>query len=211
MLVRMTREASSPAVRDGGDAAERVLAALERVAVAAAADLLLRPAATRAQLDAVEQHLGRRLPPDVTAFYLLHDGQEVDARRRGAHGLVAGLALLPLEEVLRQWDQWASLDLGPDADEPAGSEPEGFVRSRCWLPGWVPLTHDGSGNHVGLDLDPDALGTAGQLITFGADDDLHRVLAPSLVDHLERVPSLVTDLELAADEISQLLGPHAGP
>mgnify|MGYP006198197397 CR=1 FL=1 len=37
-------------------------------------------------------------------------------------------------------------------------------------PRWIPLTHDGSGNHIGLDFDPWPGGRVGQVILFGRDE-----------------------------------------
>ncbi len=173
--------------------AGRTRAAFERVVALVPGDPLLNPPATDAQLDAAERHLGRRLPPDVRALYGLHDGQvqPTAADPRWAAGLVGGAALLPLDGVLFHWDQWAGFEADSDLDEGAGSEPEGFVRTKYSLRGWVPLTHDGGGNHVGVDLDPDVRGTAGQVMVFGRDDEHHRVLAPSLLSYLEQLADLL--------------------
>ena len=47
-------------------------------------------------------------------------------------------------------------------------------------PRWIPLTADGSGGHIGLDLDPWPGGRVGQIILFGRDEDVKIVLAESL-------------------------------
>lgn len=61
-------------------------------------------------------------------------------------------------------------------------------------PKWIPLTHDGGGNHIGLDFDPGALGTPGQVIRFGRDEDDKVLLAPSFSVFLDQ---LVTALQTA--------------
>jgi cell wall assembly regulator SMI1 len=52
-------------------------------------------------------------------------------------------------------------------------------------PKWIPITHDNSGNYVGLDFDPDVRGRQGQVVTFGRDEDEKRVLADSYEAFLE--------------------------
>jgi cell wall assembly regulator SMI1 len=181
------------ATADERDTAERTRVAVERVAALIPGDELLYPPATQAQLDAAEEHLGQRLPADVRALYRLHDGQvqHEPTDPRWAAGLVGGLPLLPLDQILFHWDQWDGFEDELDMDDEASSEPEGFVHAKYSLRGWVPLTHDGGGNHIGIDLDPDERGTIGQVILFGRDDDWHRVLAPSLVSYLEQLGDLV--------------------
>ncbi|PRY13553.1 SMI1/KNR4 family protein [Kineococcus rhizosphaerae] len=178
---------------DDQDTADRTRAALERVVASVPGDPLLRPPATVDQLDAAQEHLGRPLPADVRALYLLHDGQ-VQHRHddpRWAAGLLGGEPLLPLQDVLFHWDQWAGFEDETGLDEGVSSEPEGFARAKYSLRGWIPLTHDGGGNHVGIDLDPDVRGTVGQVLLFGRDDEWHRVLAPSLRSYLEQLADLL--------------------
>lgn len=183
----MTNESDSAGV------VERMRAAFERVVRLVPGDPLLNPPATDAQLDAAQAHLGLSLPADVRALYRLADGQ-VQYRHddpRWAAGLVAGEPLLPLTEALLQWDQWAGFEGETGLDEFASSTPEGFVQPKYSVRGWIPLTHDGGGNHVGVDLDPDVRGTVGQVITFGRDDDQHQVLAPSLLSYLDQLADLL--------------------
>ncbi|WP_275897127.1 SMI1/KNR4 family protein [Stenotrophomonas sp. G4] len=51
---------------------------------------------------------------------------------------------------------------------------------------WIPLTHDGGGNHMGLDFDPDAGGAEGQMISFGADEDTKYLLARTFDDFVAK-------------------------
>lgn len=71
-------------------------------------------------------------------------------------------------------------------------------------PRWIPLTADGSGGHIGLDLDPWPGGRVGQIILFGRDEDVKIVLAESLAQFLEWIATPLENgnfrLEIAADE-----------
>ncbi|MGW8431088.1 SMI1/KNR4 family protein [Curtobacterium citreum] len=175
------------------DTNERLHAAFTRLTALTPGEMLLRPPATEADLTAAETHLGRQLPADVRALYLLHNGQHqyTPADPRFAAGLFAGQPLLPLPDLMLNWDQWAGFEAQEDMDEFAASNPEGFVQPKYSTRGWIPLTHDGSGNHIGVDLNPGPAGATGQVITFGADDDAHQVLAPSLTSYLEQVADLI--------------------
>ncbi|MGL3199273.1 MULTISPECIES: SMI1/KNR4 family protein [Curtobacterium] len=173
--------------------ATRVRAVLTRLTRVVPGDVMLHPPASEADITATEAHLGQRLPEDVRALYRLHDGQHqyTPQEPRFAAGLFAGLAMLPLADVAVQWDQWDGYEQQEEMDEFASSTPEGFVQPKYSARGWIPLTHDGSGNHIGVDLDPGPAGTVGQVIMFGADDDEHQVLAPSLTSYLEQVADLI--------------------
>lgn len=72
-----------------------------------------------------------------------------------------------------------------------GGWPEGAVDPAYINSRWIPLTHDGSGNHIGLDFDPWPGGRVGQVILFGRDEEIKAVLAESLGRFLEWVAGLL--------------------
>ena len=90
---------------------------------------------------------------------------------------------------------------------PGGSWPEGAVDPAYINPRWIPLTHDGSGNHIGLDLDPWPGGRVGQVILFGRDEDVKVVLADSLGTFLEWIAGLLEggNFRLGANEGERVL------
>jgi cell wall assembly regulator SMI1 len=45
------------------------------------------------------------------------------------------------------------------------------------------------GNHIGLDFDPDTLGTVGQVIRFGRDEDEKVFVAPTFGEFLDQLVS----------------------
>ena len=73
----------------------------------------------------------------------------------------------------------------------AAGWPQGTVDPAYINPRWIPLTHDGSGNHIGLDFDPWPEGRHGQVILYGRDEDVKAVLAPSLGAFLEWIAGLI--------------------
>jgi cell wall assembly regulator SMI1 len=86
---------------------------------------------------------------------------------------------------------------------PGGAWPEGAVDPAYINPRWIPLTHDGSGNHIGLDFDPWPRGRVGQVILFGRDEDVKAVLAESLGKFLEWIADLLEsgNFRLEAEEL----------
>jgi cell wall assembly regulator SMI1 len=154
----------------------------------------LRRGASGKQIHAFEEFIDRALPADLAESYALHDGQ---GYARGTVGMIFGLALIPLKESQAAWEvqQRIRTDAGnewEELDTHCQSFPTGAIRPVCWSPGWVPLTDDGGGNYLGVDLDPGEKGQAGQVILFGRDETPYCVLAASwgqflsdLADELE--------------------------
>ena len=161
---------------------------------------LIRPAATAGQVAAAEEAIGRRLPPDLAILYQLSDGQ-VDwyslvtgpagnpARDRGHWvGSLFGegwtfRTLAQLENDNQVWadirKQYtpAELEDFDAAVEVRGDDP---VRALYTCADWLPFATDGGGNSLAVDLAPAPSGAVGQVIVIGSDEDLRRVLAPSV-------------------------------
>lgn len=163
---------------------------------------VFNPPATDAQVDALERLVGISLPRCYRELYRWHDGENDD---RWGH--IYGLPLLPLAHVESDWKSWLNTleSFGGDPYKvPGAGWPEGAVDSAYTNPRWIPLTSDGSGNHIGLDLDPWPGGRIGQVILFGRDEDVKVVLAESMGKFLEWIADLLEGgnfrLEASADE-----------
>lgn len=133
-----------------------------------------------ATLNELELRLNMPLPSSVRESYLCADGQDIDGGV--TDGLFFGLALLPLEDVLREWTFWRAVE----SDPRTGANPR-LLATMASLPprwckrayacrGWLPLVSDRAGNYVGVDLDPGPGGEWGQVIVFGRDFDRKCVL-----------------------------------
>ena len=147
------------------------------------------PPATEAQLNTFERLVGVELPQAFRQLYRWHDGEEDD---RWGH--IYGLPLLPLAEAESEWKAWTGVlsEFGGDRYKiPGGGWPEGEVDPAYINPRWIPLTHDGAGNHIGIDFDPWPRGRVGQIILFGRDQEIKAVLAESLGGFLEWIAGLL--------------------
>lgn len=65
------------------------------------------------------------------------------------------------------------------------SFPEKAIKAKYFHFKWIPVFHDFSGNYIGIDLDPDELGTKGQVIIYGRDEENMVVLANDLDQFLD--------------------------
>lgn len=150
---------------------------------------VFNPPATDAQLDAFEQLVGVKMPSSYRQLYKWHDGENDD---RWGH--IYGLPILPLKRAAEEHQQWRRT-LAAFGGNPypvrGGAWPEGAVDSAYVNPGWIPLTADGSSNHIGLDFDPWPGGRVGQIIVFGRNEDVKVVLGESLGKFLEWIAGLL--------------------
>lgn len=169
----------------------------------AADKYVFNPPSNDADLDAFQQLVGLKMPNSYRQLYKWHDGENDD---RWGH--IYGLPLLSLKHAAADWKSWASTLAGFAGNRyaiPGGAWPKGAVDPAYINPRWVPLTNDGSGNHVGLDFDPWPGGRIGQVILFGRDEDVKVVLAESLGHFLDWVAKLLEGgnfrLSGAADEV----------
>lgn len=135
--------------------------------------MALRPGAGADDIAALERHLGTSLPEDLKHSLAIHDGQD-------SFGLAQGCELLSIAGIRQQWDNWRDLDeddMNAELAEDMGSDPQDAIKPMYCNRAWIPLTHDGSGNHIGLDFDPGPNGQRGQVITFGRDEEIKRLIA----------------------------------
>lgn len=167
---------------------------------------VFNPPASEAELDAFERLVGLELPRVYRQLYRWHDGENDD---RWGH--IYGLPLLPLNRAEYQWKAWKRVlaDFGGNRYEiRGGAWPEGAVDPAYINLRWIPLTDDGSGNHIGLDFDPWPDGRIGQVILYGRDEDVKVVLAQSLGTFLDWIAGLLESgnfrLEANEDELPLL-------
>ena len=140
--------------------------------------------ASPAALASAEKQLGFTLPDDIRASYAIHDGSGgADILPQSAYSEVIGVAHLPLNEVTRDWQMW--LESHERGFDDSRAHPKGPIKAKWWNPRWVPVTWDGGGDHLCLDLDPGIGGTVGQVICFSHEIGPVYVVAESWRAFLE--------------------------
>ncbi len=148
----------------------------------------LRSGASDDEFKGLEELIGAELPEEFKDFYSLHDGQEEDE----SLGIFFGIRPLPLFEIAREYENWLEVsEIMNDSDGRIQIFPPNHIR-RDSARKWVPFTHDYSGNHIGLDLEPSLKGNVGQVINFGTSEHPIFLLGKSFGEFLQRI---VTELE----------------
>ncbi|MBL8800034.1 MAG: SMI1/KNR4 family protein [Planctomycetia bacterium] len=132
--------------------------------------------ATAEEIDAIERAIGQTLPTDVRESFAIHNG---------AGRFLFGDEMLTAEDVVRRWQVWREVeDYNEEFRDNMKSFPERAIALAYTVPGWIPLTSDGGGNHLGVDLTPGPAGTIGQVINFGRDEEHKCVLASGWAEFL---------------------------
>lgn len=151
----------------------------------------LNRGATQKQIRQLESLTRRPLPDDLRESLQIHNGESVEWIEKDGvtifTGCIFGLQLLSADRIADNWEVVRRADRDGAESKWAASCPEGAVQLCESHPGWIPLTCDGSGNHLGVDLAPGLKGTWGQVITFGPDDPEHCVAANSWGEFLADV------------------------
>ena len=144
----------------------------------------LNPGATDEEIVSAESSVGVRFPEDFRASLKRHNGQ-------ARYEVVVGMgALLSTQEIVEQWSVWKELlDEGSFQDDDMDVVPDPGVKAIWWNPRWIPITHDGSGDHDCLDMDPAEAGTVGQIIEMWHDDNVRPLRAPSFLSWLTTAAS----------------------
>ncbi|GAA2390372.1 hypothetical protein GCM10010420_12650 [Streptomyces glaucosporus] len=156
-------------------AATRFRAYLERRAAILGHSEELPPPVTAAALDEAERRIGRPLPADLRALYLIADGDGIEYRHRY---LIGNYGWLPLEGLVaectewRDWQDrpWHGWDLEWDAVV-FDTTPADTVRRCGDHPGWIRFATGEDGNFLAVDMDPARDGRPGQVILTGRDYD----------------------------------------
>jgi uncharacterized protein (TIGR02996 family) len=140
----------------------------------------LNPGATVGDIATFEEMIGQPLPADVRESFAIHNGET----ERGG-GFVMGLHLHPAQLVIESWESWRDFEgYNEEFRDGMKSWPAGAIQLDYANPGWLPLTRDAGGNHMGVDLAPGPAGKVGQVILFGRDEDRKCVLASGWAEFL---------------------------
>jgi cell wall assembly regulator SMI1 len=148
----------------------------------------LNPGASDQQIAELEAFTRRTLTDDVKQSLMIHNGQQ-DVTT----GAVFGLLLLPIERICRSWEIVRRNPQDGAESKLVTSDPRGAVQLCDSHPGWIPLTDDWSGNHIGIDLAPGLKGAWGQAIVFGQSEGRHYVAANSWAELLADIADELAD------------------
>lgn len=159
-----------------------------------------------------EEDLAITFPAAVKVSLRVHDGQEDLESMTGVSGLIYGLQLMTLDQIVEMTEKWRSVaknlsrvpqpnaNVSPSTSNSAEeakrrqfklphipeqkSVPANAIQPVYAHPAWIPLLTDNAGNHVGIDLAPASEGRYAQVIIFGRDFDTKYVIAKNWGDFL---------------------------
>ncbi|MED1218197.1 SMI1/KNR4 family protein [Bacillus paralicheniformis] len=156
----------------------------------------LNPPAAEEDIQKAENEMEVTFPEELRALYLTHNGE-----KESGPGLFFGLPFLSLQEMITEWRIWKELE----GDEELG-EIDAYSVPPCWIKEkyvnrrWIPISRDYGGNHIGIDLDPDQEGQAGQVINFGRDEEIKYVIAHHVTDLLIHITNTLKHGHYTIDE-----------
>lgn len=149
--------------------------------------LPLADGASPEQIVAFEEFVGQPVPADVRESYSLHNGT-------GGRFLIYFGELMTLDSIEKMWQrygEWQKAD-GYGIGDDWKTSAKGPIKPYWWSPSRIPLTDNGGGDPVFLDLDPARNGRIGQLLEYSHETGPKLVLARSLSEWLAEI---ATDLE----------------
>ena len=150
--------------------------------------------ASEKEIEKLEEKLNVAFPEDFKSFYQIHNGQRTDK-----FGMVPSGMILPLNNILSQLQIWKKI-IDSGAISGIRSEPELGVKNDWYNLNWIPITSDGSGNHLCMDLDPAEGGRIGQIITVEHDSPERFIVAPSFEDWIQNIVNEFKDGEYKFDK-----------
>ncbi|SIQ30416.1 SMI1/KNR4 family protein [Maribacter ulvicola] len=131
-----------------------------------------------------EAAAGYPFPTIIKEFLTLHNG-------------VQNSAIMGAEKIFQEWKdwQWVYNDWTQKELLDTYSTNEGKTLLMYTTPYWIPFFDMQNGNFLAFDFAPNTKGTAGQIIRFGADQEIGYIQADSLELFLEQLMDDEGDIE----------------
>ncbi|RDU95656.1 SMI1/KNR4 family protein [Trinickia dinghuensis] len=142
------------------------------------------------EIQILEGALGVKLPEDFITSLKTHGGQ-VD--QDGV--CFEGESLLDVKGILNEWTCWREIVVDGLFDGMT-SDPDDGVKDDWFNLKWIPITKNGMGDCLCIDLDPAPGGTVGQVVRMLHDDDRRERVAASFEEWLCRMVMDITGLDV---------------
>jgi cell wall assembly regulator SMI1 len=160
----------------------------------------LQKGAAPKKIEDAEQRLGRRLPEELRESYALHNG----GGEIFPNLMDISFYLLPLSEVVQDWESQKQLLEGGDFDHSPAQSAKGICKE-WWNIGWIPFASNGGGDLFCIDLVPASGGAVGQVISHNHETGEHQLLAASLRSWLHELAYDLRDGKYSFDEDEECL------
>jgi cell wall assembly regulator SMI1 len=161
---------------------DRARAVWDELIVQARADMPgysseVEPPATNAMLDALQTRIGRPLPIELRALYLVHDGG-------AARVLPEGAWIRSMNEIARTWDEYGPIIDEMYEDGPRVITEDGMHFDSPYDRSWVPFATREDFD-LWIDLEPGPAGLVGQVL-YPIGEATVVVVASDVLTFLER-------------------------
>lgn len=123
------------------------------------------------EIKALEERFNSELPDDLKALYQWKNGQKDECY----NSFVNNSIFMPLEDAFDSAEELTSM-IGSD-----------FEVENWWNENWIPIFHNGGGDHICYDMGGTFTGQKGQLIEFWHADNDRNVIAPNLRSFVEAI------------------------
>jgi cell wall assembly regulator SMI1 len=173
---------------------------------------LLNAGASDEEIETLKKTFDFDLPHEVIELYKINNGQ-VDSPYQGP--ALISMTFLDIKSLFLNYNNWKSLyatelnvgetfgDYFNYEKEGGKSYPKKAIKIKYINLKWIPIFHDGGGNHIGIDLDPGENGTMGQVINFGRDQNEKFVMAKDLKTFFARINNLIENNKLQKIKASE--------
>ncbi|MCM3787184.1 SMI1/KNR4 family protein [Domibacillus indicus] len=147
----------------------------------------LLPGNERGQIFSVFNHYEAEPIEDFVTLYTLCNGNDADQwiedieQEGAAYAHIGGNPLMNWDEIVREVN-FAGRNI--KGRYPVQSIPAGYVKNNEMLSNKIPFQHDGGGNFIAIDLDPDTKGQYGQVVEVDHEYNERVVLASSLKEYI---------------------------
>ena len=127
----------------------------------------------------LESKIGNKLPDKYREWLTVHNGQ-----KSSAAGLLVGGEFFSTDGILAEWQIMETLLDEGKFNFQSESDPKGKIKTDWWNKNWIPISGDGAGNLICLDMSPDKNGSMGQVIDFDHETVDRTVLADSFEEYI---------------------------
>ena len=145
----------------------------------------LPPGATSEAISDAEALMHVEFPDDLRKLLLRHDGcgsYYISPYKIGG----GGQTFMPIKDIIATWK--CMTDIGADfARDGEFGEQTGPIKRNYWNMRWIPITDNGCGDNIIIDLDPPEEGTLGQIVDWGHEGGVTTFQATSLREWLNEV------------------------
>lgn len=137
-------------------------------------DSFLNKGASEEELNSLEVFIGQKLPESFREFYKIYNGEN-----EKYFGFMFGYGLLSIEQVIGELE-FHRPDINNEREYEVNQHSYEFavIKEKYYHEGWIPFAHDGGGNFLALDIQPEEKGKWGQIINFGTDEYIMYVIQP---------------------------------